>query len=45
MRPSCTGPACEADAAQMKKPLTNFLVEHEASFISWLITTVEIVLH
>jgi hypothetical protein len=29
----------------MKKPLTIFLVDREDSVVSWLITTVEILLH
>ena len=37
--------ACEADAGRMKKPLTIFLVERDDSVVSWLITTVEILLN
>lgn len=38
--------ACMADAERMSKPLTIVLVEHEdPQLVSWLITTLEIVLH
>ena len=36
--------ACEADADKMNKPLTIFLIDRDVSVVSWLITTVEIVL-
>jgi hypothetical protein len=36
---------CEADAKRMQKSLVVVLVERDDPVVSWLITTVEIVLH